>query len=144
LPNLLSLLKSQESFYEFDCNMLPKGITIKDIISLSAFLSPQMIIEHGSYVTKKRYSPNGKSDIDIIIATFKKSFWATDYLYDNIKHNFQKHLPDIIFDVTLVSPTELIFNIQEETSLGKSLIQGFTILYPEKVNATRRTHGFVD
>jgi hypothetical protein len=133
LPNLLFILRSQESFYEFDCSMLPKGVMIKDIILLSAFLSPQIIIEHGSYVTKKRYSPNGRSDIDIIIATLKKSFWPTDYLYNSTKQKF----PDIKFDVTLVSPTELIFNIQKKTSLGKSLIQGFTILYPEKVNAPR-------
>jgi hypothetical protein len=137
LPNLLSILRSQESFYEFDCHMLPKGIIIKDITTLSTFLSPQIIIEHGSYVTKKRYSPDGRSDIDLIIATLKKSFWPTDYLYDNIKYKFQKYFPDIKFDITLVSPTELIFNIQEDTSLGKSLIQGFTILYPEKVDATR-------
>jgi hypothetical protein len=131
LPNLLNILRSQKSFYEFNSYMLPNGILIKDIISLSAFLSPQIIIEHGSCVTRVRYSPNDESDIDIIIATFKKSFWPTDYLYKIIKYKFRKYYPDIKFDITLVSPTELNFNIQEETSLGKSLIQGFTILHPK-------------
>ena len=104
LPNLLSILRSQESFYEFDFHMLPKGIIVKDIITISSFLSPQIIIEHGSYVTKKRYSPDGISDIDLIIVTLKKSFWPTDYLYDNIKYKFYEYFPDIKFDLTLVSP----------------------------------------
>ena len=134
---VLDILAAQKSFYEFNSNMLPKGVLIKDIFSISAFLSPQIIIEHGSYVTKVRYSPSGNSDLDIIISSFKKSFWPTDYLYETIKYKFLQYRPDIKFDVTLVSPTELIFNIQEETSLGKSLIQGFTILYPEKADATK-------
>ena len=136
LPDLFGILRSQKSFYEFNSNMLPKEVLAKDINLVSAFLSPQIIIEHGSYVTKVRYSPNGNRDIDIIIASFKKSFWPADYLYEKTKYKFLKHWPDIKFDITLVSPTELIFNIHEETSLGKSLIQGFTILYPEKLNAT--------
>ncbi|MGD0953280.1 MAG: hypothetical protein ABR985_12960 [Methanotrichaceae archaeon] len=117
--------------------MLPCGVSIKDILSLSSFLSPQLIIEHGSNVTNIRYSPDGCRDIDIIIASVKKSFWPTDYLYEHVKNNFRKDMPDLKFDLTLVSPRELIFNIHQETSLGESLRQGFTILYPEKTNAIK-------
>lgn len=112
--------------------MLPHGVLIKDILSSSSFLSPQIIIEHGSNVTKIRYSPNDSSDIDIIIASFKKSFWPTDYLYEIVKSKFRKNMPNSKFDISLVSPRELILSIQEETSLGESLIQGFAILYPEE------------
>lgn len=128
----MGALKSHKSFYEFKSYMLPDEISIKNIISLSIFLSPQIIIEHGSQVTNIRYSPSGNSDIDLIIVTFKKSFWPSDYLYENVKYKFQKYMPIVKFDITLVSPIELISNIKDETSLGESLIQGFTILYPER------------
>ena len=117
--------------------MLPCGVSINDILSLSSFLSPQIIIEHGSNVTNIRYSPDGDRDIDIIIVFVKKSFWPTDYLYEHVKNNFRKNMPDSRFDLTLVSPRELIFNVQQETSLGESLRQGFTILYPEKIDAIK-------
>jgi hypothetical protein len=134
---LLTLLRSLKSFKEYESHMLPCGVSINDILSLSSFLSPQIIIEHGSNVTNIRYSPDGDRDIDIIIASFKKSFWPTDYLYEHVKNNFRKNMPDSRFDLTLVSPRELIFNVQQETSLGESLRQGFTILYPEKIDAIK-------
>lgn len=137
LPDLLLFLRSHDSFNKFENYMLPKGVFINDIILASSFISPQIIIEHGSFVTNIRYSPNGVCDLDIIIVTFKKSFWPTDYLYNVIINKFKDYIPITKFDITLISPSELVCSILERTSLGESLLQGFTILFPEETNATK-------
>lgn len=125
---IVNILKSLKSFYKFEDNMLPPEIPIQDIIAASTFISPQIILIHGSYVTKVRYSHDGNQDFDLIVASIKNSFWSKDYLYNEIRSRFQQFSP-IKLDISLSSPYGLLAHIYEKTSLGQSLLQGFTILY---------------
>jgi len=131
VPFIISLLKSLDSFYTFNDDMLPTDIKKEEILNLSSFLSPNLILIHGSFVTKIRYSPNSESDLDLIIASFKKSFWNYNYLNETIRNRFYSLSNAIKFDISLISPYEVYNHIYERTSLGISILQGVSILYPE-------------
>jgi hypothetical protein len=130
IPDILTILKSSKSFYIFDNNMVPCEISIRDLIDVSRFISPQIILIHGSYVTKVRYSPEGDPDFDLIIASSKISFWSMRHLYKEVLYRFQKLSPTIKFDISLASPYDVLNHVYNKTSLGQSITQGFTILYP--------------
>lgn len=125
---MVSVLKSLKSFYKFENTMLPPEISIQDIISASRFISPQMILIHGSYATKVRYSPNEDQDFDMIIVSIKIPFWSKEDLYKDIRDRFQQLSKSIKFDISLVTLRGLLAHIHEKTSLGQSILQGFTIL----------------
>jgi len=130
ITDILNVLVSFESFYSFDDDMVSSDISIKEVIAISSFISPQIILIHGSYVTKVRYSPEDDPDFDLIIASFKIPFWSKRHLYDEIRDRFQKVCPTTRFDISLTSPYDLLNHVYNKTSLGQSIIQGFTIMYP--------------
>lgn len=109
--------------------MLSPEISIQDIISTSKFLSPQMVLIHGSYVTKVRYSPSGDRDFDMIIVSTKIPFWTKESLYKEIQDRFLQLSKSIKFDISLVTLHGLLAHIHGKTSLGQSILQGFSILY---------------
>ena len=69
---LVNFLKSLKSFYEFDELMLPSEISITKLYTTLKFISPQIILAHGSYITKVRYLPEGSPDLDITIVSIRK------------------------------------------------------------------------
>jgi len=126
--SVISFLKSMQSYKKFDTGMLPLDISKQDIISSFKFISPQIILVHGSSVTNTRYSPDDSGDIDIIVASTKCAFWPLEKLYDEIKYRLNQKLR-ILVDVCLVTPNGLFAHIKNTTSIGQSLKHGFTILY---------------
>lgn len=125
---MISFLKSMKSYRKFNPDMLPPDISKQDIIYLFKFISPQIVLIHGSSVTNTRYSPDGSGDIDIIVASIKCAFWPLEELYNEIKYRLNQKFR-IIIDVCLVTPNGLFAHIKNTTSIGQSLKHGFTILY---------------
>jgi len=126
---LVNFLKSLKSFYEFEELMLPSEISIPKLYTTLKFISPQIILAHGSYITKVRYSPEGSPDLDITIVSIKIPFWSKEVLYKEIQDKLSQLSKSIKFDVSLVTPRGLLAHIYGKTSLGQSILQGFTILY---------------
>ena len=116
--------------------MLPNEIRQSEINSALKFISPQIILIHGSQVSKIRHSSNEVSDLDLIIITWKYSFWPLDYLCNIVRNRLQHITQKIEFDISIESPFGLISHVFQYTSLGKSIFQGFSILYPGDSNAT--------
>lgn len=127
--NIVNFLKSLKSFYKFEETMLPPEISMQDIVSVSRFISPQIILIHGSYATKVRYSTNGDRDFDMIIVSIKIPFWSKEDLYKEIRDRLSRLSKSIKLDVSLVTSRGLLAHIHEKTSLGQSILQGFSIMY---------------
>lgn len=127
--NTVNFLKSLKSFYKFEETTLPPEISMQDIVSALRFLSPQIILIHGSYATKVRYSTNAHRDFDMIIVSIKIPFWLKEDLYKDIRDRLSRLTKSIKFDISLVTLRGLLAHIHEKTSLGQSILQGFTIMY---------------
>jgi hypothetical protein len=128
--NMVNFLKSHQSFIKYHNTMLPKELSVQKIVSALSFISPQIIILHGSFVSKVRYSAKEKQDLDIIVVSIKIPFWLKEILYQEIKNKLFQLSTSVKFDVSLVTPRGLFAHITGKTSLGQSILQGFTILYP--------------
>ena len=108
--------------------MLPDKIQVEDISIHLEFLSPRVLILHGSSVSKKRYSPFGESDLDIICVTEKCGFWSMDHLYEKFHEN-TKDMP-IKIDLSILTCSRFLSVLEENNSaLSYSLKNGFTILW---------------
>lgn len=123
--NLINYLKSKRGYTP---NCLLNQQQIDYILFKCKWLSPQTIVIHGSYVHGIRYSNQSPQDIDLIIITIKSVFWEKEYLLKETKKRLDYQ--DIKFDITLTSLFEFINIMEHNTSLGQSLLQGFSILYP--------------
>lgn len=131
--DLETSLSTLESFKEFKEEMLPPHITSEDLLSKLDFITPYLIIGHGSRVSGNSYSTKSEQDLDLVIVSLKVAFWTLDELYNEIRTVFEKSYEDEI-DFSLVTPRGLISHINGKSSLGKSLSQGFTIIYQRDIN----------
>lgn len=135
--DIVDILKSLKSFVNYDETMLPPNLSTQKIVSALGFISPQIILIHGSYVSKVRYSMKEYQDFDIIVASIKTPFWIKENLYKEIQDRVSQLSTQIKFDVSLVTPCGLLAHIYGKTSLGQSILQGFTILYPGERNEAK-------
>ena len=134
ISDTITILKSLKSFMNYDDTMLPSNLSTQKIVSALKFISPQIIIIHGSYASKIRYSMREYQDFDIIIASIKIPFWTKSVLHKETQDRLSQLSKLIKFDVSLVTPHGLLAHIYGKTSLGQSILQGFTILYPGERN----------
>jgi hypothetical protein len=119
---------NHRKFVSFDQYMLPNNIQVEDICQCLEFLSPRVLILHGSSVSKKRYSPFGESDLDIICVTEKCGFWSMNHLYEKFREN-TKNMP-IKIDLSILTCSRFLSVLEENNSaLGDSLKNGFTLLW---------------
>lgn len=130
----IDILKSLKSFIDYDETTLPPKLSPQKIVFALRFISPQIILVHGSYVSKVRYSTKENQDFDIIIVSIKIPFWSNEILYKEIRDRLSQLSKLIKFDISLVTPRGLFAHIYGKTSLGQSILQGFTILYPGERN----------
>lgn len=99
ITDILNVLASFESFYSFDDDMVPPDISIKDVIAISSFISPQIILILGSYVTKVRYSPEDDPDFDLIMLHLRYLFGRTAIYTTKLEIDFRKYVQrqDLIY-----------------------------------------------
>jgi hypothetical protein len=109
--------------------MLPNGISRDRILEILWFLSPVIVILHGSRASNKRFSAKEKSDLDLICVSMKAPFWPLDQLYERVKEDSKRE--DCQIDLSIVSSKEFSSVVKGKSSLGESLSHGFSILYFE-------------
>jgi hypothetical protein len=126
---MVSFLMALRSYRKFKKEMLPPEISHENVISALEFISPQLILIHGSYVAKTRYSPRDKGDLDLVVISIKTAFWPVVVLRDEIVRKLKRVSKSIEFDISLTTPRGLLAHLKERTALGQSLLQGFTILH---------------
>lgn len=127
MRTLYTKLINHDSYVPFNELILPKGICWEEILNSFMFLSPIVIIFYGSTISKKRYSPHGKSDLDVICVTTKSAFWNLNHLYEQFRQ-ITKHI-DIEIDLSILTCNELYFALKGNSSIGTSLNDGFTLLW---------------
>lgn len=121
-------LKNKSSMVPFDESMLPNEISLEYLYKSLEFLSPVLLILHGSSVSKKRYSPVGDADLDIICVTIKSGFWSFDNLYEKFQENTKN--VTIKIDLTILTCSRFLSVLEENSSsLSYSLGNGFTVLW---------------
>lgn len=116
-----------ESYVEFDPCMLPKGISRNRLMDYFEFLSPMMLILHGSTVSSKEFSTRETSDLDIVCVSLKAAFWPLEQLYKRLDKNLEND--DIKIDVSIITQNELLSIIEGKSSLSISFKHGFSMLY---------------
>ena len=127
--DVVSFLTTLRSYRKFKKGMLPPEISRENVTSALGFISPQLILIHGSYVMKTRYSPRDKGDLDLVVISIKTAFWSVVDLRDEIVRKLKQISKSIDFDISLTTLRGLLAHLKERTALGQSLLQGFTILY---------------
>ncbi len=128
MDTIYTKIINHKKFVSFDQYMLPDNIQVEDICQCLEFLSPRVLILHGSSVSKKRYSPFGESDLDIICVTEKCGFWNMNHLYEKFREN-TKCMP-IKIDLSILTCSRFLSVLEENNSaLGDSLKNGFTLLW---------------
>lgn len=125
--DLIKDLKNMESYCCFEEVILPNNISKNDLLKSMSFLSPTLIILHGSYLSGKRFSPNGHQDLDVIVVSYKKNFWNIKELYSYFSQNFKNHFKTNI-DFNILSPIEFMIKMDSNSLMFQSIQRGFTIL----------------
>ena len=125
--SLINTLANIESYVEFHPCMLPKDISRHKLMTYFEFLSPIMLILHGSTVSGRKFSQKKNSDLDIVCVSSKAAFWPLEQLYERINEDFGNE--SIRIDVSIITYNELISVIEGESSLSISFKHGFSILY---------------
>jgi hypothetical protein len=127
---LVNVLKTMESYVEFCPDMLPNDISLSRILNALRFLSPTIIILHGSTVSRRKFSAKKNSDLDIVCVTVKAAFWSLEQLQTRIRENLGNEGVEI--DLSIVSYNRFLSIAKGKSSLGKSLSHGFSISYYEE------------
>ncbi len=127
--SLVNTLVNIESYIEFHPCMLPEGISKNKIMLHFGFLSPTILILHGSTISGTRFSKKKNSDLDIVCVSSKAAFWPLEQLYERIRENLENE--SIKIDASIITHGELRSLIEGESSLGVSFSHGFSILYQE-------------
>jgi len=127
--SLVITLANMESYVEFHPRMLPKGISKDKLMTYFEFLSPMMLILHGSTISGKKFSKKKKSDLDIVCVSLKAAFWPLEQLYERISENLENE--SVKIDVSIITHSELRSVMDGESSLSTSFKHGFSILYQE-------------
>ncbi|MCK4478192.1 hypothetical protein KAU88_06670 [Candidatus Bathyarchaeota archaeon] len=125
--SLVNKLANIKSYVEFHPCMLPKGVSRYELINFFEFLSPIMLILHGSTISSAKFSMKKSSDLDIVCVSSKAAFWPLEQLYKRVKENLENE--DIKIDVSIITYNELISIIEGESSLSTSFRHGFSLLY---------------
>jgi hypothetical protein len=128
MDTIYTKIINHKNFISFNRHMLPDNIQVEEICQCLEFLSPRVLILHGSSVSKKRYSPFGESDLDIICVTEKCGFWSMNHLYEKFREN-TKNIP-IKIDLSILTCSRFLSVLEVNNSaLGDSLKNGFTLLW---------------
>ena len=127
---LASKLQKMKGFTDFDLSMLPKGLSVERLVKALNFLSPSIIIIHGSKVSKKKFSNKPRSDLDIVCVSAKAAFWPIEELIKNARKNFGAQEVDI--DLSIVTYNGLLSIVKGESSISRSFNHGFSILQCEE------------
>lgn len=124
-------LIDMSSYFQFEDKMLPNNISVESLKNGFNFLSPEVLLLHGSNVSGKKFSNKKTSDLDVICVSHKAAFFPLKQLYEKLESNFQKE--KIKIDASIISCNELSSLIKCKTSLGVSLSHGFSIIYYEGI-----------
>ena len=131
--SLVSLLTNKKSYVKFHPCLLPKSISISKLVGYFEFLSPVMLIIHGSTISKRKFSTKKSSDLDIVCVSSKAAFWPLEQLYKKLRENLQQERNKI--DASIVTYNELAsMVIGGASSLSASFDNGFSILYRSERN----------
>ena len=135
---LVNTLLSKESHVEFHPCILPKSVSKTKLMNCFEFLSPILLILHGSTISRKKFSTKKNSDLDIVCLSLKAAFWPLTELYEKIDQNLKDE--DIKIDVTIITYNELLSILDGSSSLGVSFSHGFSILFQEGDNELQRSN----
>lgn len=128
--SVINMLRAMQSCVEFCPDMLPDGVSLRTILDAMVFLSPIIVILHGSTVSHKKFSAKKTSDLDIICVSIKAHFWPLEQFHKRIKENIRDE--NIEIDLSIVSYYEFLSITKGKSSLSKSLSHGFAILHQEE------------
>jgi hypothetical protein len=128
--SLIGMLSGMQSCVEFCPDMLPDGVSIDRILGALDFLSPIVIILHGSTVSHKKFSAKKTSDIDMVCVSIKAAFWPLEQLHKKINENLGNQT--IKIDLSIVTYNGFLSLVKDGSSLSKSFSHGFSILYYEE------------
>lgn len=130
--SFVKALSKAGSYIEFKPSMLPKGISRNKLIKHFEFLSPIVLILHGSTISGKKFSEKKDSDLDIVCVSLKAIFWPLEQLYKKMNENLERENTKI--DVSIITSNEFLSIKEVGSSLNKSLDHGFSILYKRGKN----------
>ncbi|MFX1286704.1 MAG: hypothetical protein ACFFB5_23910 [Promethearchaeota archaeon] len=125
---ILKKLNNFDFYHKFTDEILPQNVTSRDLWLMFDFLSPVLIVIHGSRVSKIKYSKKRISDVDIVIVTLKYSFWPLLEIRNEIHKRISQNSHIDFLDISITSPQGLISHIKNRTSLGLSLREGFSYI----------------
>lgn len=108
--------------------MLPEDITYYQLIEALAFLSPILIILHGSRVTGQKFSEKEFSDLDVVCVSSKAAFWPIDELFKEAR---KSNLPNVDLSIITLNAILCLLEKSNSSSLAVSLRHGFTVIYSE-------------
>jgi len=128
--SLTDKLENMRSYVELSQDMLPKGVSAKGIQDALDFLSPIVVLVHGSRVSHRKFSTKKKSDLDILCVSIKAAFWPLEELYSKAQKNLEKQ--NVKIDLSIVSYRGFLSIFEERTALCDSLDHGFSVLYSEE------------
>lgn len=128
--SLNNMLRAVQSCVEFCPDMLPDGVSLSTILDAMTFLSPIIVILHGSTISHKKFSAKKTSDLDIVCVSNKAAFWPLELLHKRIKENLGDE--NIEIDLSIVSYNGFLSIVNGKSSLSKSLSHGFSILHQEE------------
>ncbi|MGD0996189.1 MAG: hypothetical protein ABR909_11780 [Candidatus Bathyarchaeia archaeon] len=124
---------TKRSYVKFQPCFLPKGTSCKKLIHYFEFLSPIMLIMHGSRISRLKFSTKRVSDVDIICVSSKAAFWPLEQLYKKLRENLKEDKNAI--DVSIITYLELASIITEgSSSLSSSIDNGFSVIYMRESN----------
>jgi len=128
LTHIKEILMNHNAYIKLKESIFPQNLSIDELLSRLNFLKPLIIVLHGSKVSNKRFSTKIQSDFDLIIISKKTPFWSMRVLFKETYEKLSDIMRKIKIDLTIVSFREILIHLKGETSLGLSLMQGFTIL----------------
>jgi len=128
--SLVNILRNKKPYVKFHPSMLPKGFSVNRIVNALEFLSPMVIILHGSSVSKRKFSLKERNDLDVVCASIKGAFWPLEQLYERAKEDLRDDVVEI--DLSIVTCNGLKSIIEGKSSLSKSFNHGFSVLYCEE------------
>ena len=127
IDKLTLILKNHKSYSKVDKTFMV-DMNYRNFKKEINFLFPYLIILHGSTISNLKFSKKVKSDIDLVIISLKVGFFPAVRIYNELNSRIDKGKYKLDLDISLETPLGILAHLINETSLGLSLIQGFTIM----------------
>lgn len=126
---IVNKLQEMSSYVEFRDDMLPDGLTVDQLLSKLSFLSPVILLLHGSKISHRKFSNKNYSDLDLVCVSVKAAFWPIDKLMEEAQYNLR--FDKIKIDLSIITNNGFSSIIDGNSSISRSFANGFSIIHYE-------------